>query len=233
MLPRAIGGFNEPPSGYQGLDSGLHCGHGKLQNLTHVDERRERLVPLVGAAAKIAVDGKVPHGQRKGRGRQTAPAAAQIPQLVGVGNLLAVAAVPGAHCDQALLGQPGNGGAHRVLAHAAPILDGGAAHRGRAQAVLAGRQVHVDLQLFGLQTKIEERIIQLDKHRLLLIKTPQAGAVPAWGIVLVSGLRGQTCRGTTRLSGCDVSFFCCWPPTCFCVQPGRGPHCAAELAAYL
>lgn len=62
MLPSAEGGFNEPPSGHQRLDSGLHCGHGKLQDLTHVGERREGLVPLVGAAAQIAVDGKVPHG---------------------------------------------------------------------------------------------------------------------------------------------------------------------------
>ena len=62
MLPGAEGGFNEPPSGHQRLDSGLHCGHGKLQDLTHVGERRESLVPLVGAAAQIAVDGKVPHG---------------------------------------------------------------------------------------------------------------------------------------------------------------------------
>lgn len=115
MLPRAKGGFDKPPSSHQGLNSGLHCGHGKLQNLTHVGERWERLVPLVGAAAEITVDGKVPHGQRKRRGWQPAPAATQMPQFVGMGHLLTVTVVPGAHCDQALLGQPGNGGTNGML----------------------------------------------------------------------------------------------------------------------
>lgn len=159
MFPCAESRLQQQPRRRQALDSRLHGGHGHTQRISHVREGRERLVPPVGAAAEIAVDGKVPRGQGEGVHRQPAPAAAQIPQLVSMGHLLAVTAAPGAHCDQALLGQSGNGGTDGMFAHPAPLLDGGAAHRGRAQAVLAGGQVHVDLQLFGLQTKIKERII--------------------------------------------------------------------------
>lgn len=159
MLARAESCLQQQPRRRQALDGCLHGSHGHLQRAGHVREGRECLAPPVGAPAEVGIHREIPCGQKQRVQRQPAPAAPQIPQLIGMGDLLAVAVAPGAHGHKALLDQPGNGSAHRVFAHAAPFLDRGAAHCGRAQAVLAGRQVHVDLQFFGLQSKIKERII--------------------------------------------------------------------------
>ena len=67
VFTRAERRLQQQPSLRQTLDGRLHGGHGHAQRVGHVREGRERLAPPVGAAAEIAVDGKVPHGPFKKR----------------------------------------------------------------------------------------------------------------------------------------------------------------------
>ena len=139
MLPGTESGFEEPPSGHQGLDSCLHRGDGHVQHGCHVRKRGKRLALPVGAAAEVGVHGKIPLIQAECFYRQLAPCAGQLQELVLIGDPAAIPILPGRHYQQALLFQTGHGGADRVLAQTALLLYGGVADGRCAQAVLAVR----------------------------------------------------------------------------------------------